>query len=54
MPTAAAVPSPSAPVTGGPATSSTAPTVAELMDFVRSTARDEALIASLPLDPEGR
>ncbi|MEU4031133.1 cysteine dioxygenase [Streptomyces anulatus] len=54
VPTAAAVPSPSAPVTGGSATSSTAPTVAELMDFVRSTARDEALIASLPLDPDGR
>ncbi|MFI2314151.1 cysteine dioxygenase [Streptomyces sp. CB00072] len=54
VPTAAAVPSPSTPDTGGSATSSTAPTVAELMDFVRGTARDEALIASLPLDPEGR
>ncbi|MFH9294774.1 cysteine dioxygenase [Streptomyces sp. NPDC017520] len=73
-PTAAAVPSPSTPVTGGstPSTpvtggstpsspvigsstpSSAAPTVAELMDFVRGAARDEALIASLPLDPEGR
>ncbi|WP_424570371.1 cysteine dioxygenase [Streptomyces sp. CH-036] len=31
-----------------------APTITELLDFVRRTARDEALIASLPLDPEGR
>ncbi|MEU3001567.1 cysteine dioxygenase [Streptomyces sp. NPDC006995] len=31
-----------------------APTVTELLAFVRRTARDEALIASLPLDPEGR
>ncbi|MFH9263416.1 cysteine dioxygenase [Streptomyces sp. NPDC017546] len=61
VPTAAAVPSPSAPMAGGSssaasafASSSAAPTVAELMDFVRSTARDQALIASLPLDPEGR
>ncbi|ALC27136.1 cysteine dioxygenase [Streptomyces sp. CFMR 7] len=30
------------------------PTVAELLDFVRRTAEDTALIASLPLDPEGR
>ncbi|MEU6956762.1 cysteine dioxygenase [Streptomyces sp. NPDC045714] len=56
VPTAAAVPSPSpsAPGTEGSTTSSAAPTVAELMDFVRGAARDEALIASLPLDPEGR
>ncbi|MEU4180509.1 cysteine dioxygenase [Streptomyces sp. NPDC026589] len=64
VPTAAAVPSPSTPVAGGSATStpvaggsaisSAAPTVAELMDFVRGAARDESLIASLPLDPEGR
>ncbi|MFJ9146126.1 cupin domain-containing protein [Streptomyces griseus] len=61
--TAVSVPSPSAPVAatasapaGSSATGSSAaaPTVAELMDFVRDTARDEALIASLPLDPEGR
>ncbi|WP_019889929.1 cysteine dioxygenase [Streptomyces purpureus] len=31
-----------------------APTAAELLDFVRRTAADTALIASLPLDPEGR
>ncbi|MFJ8868790.1 cysteine dioxygenase [Streptomyces sp. NPDC102473] len=31
-----------------------APTVAELLDFVRRTAEDTALVASLPLDPEGR
>lgn len=30
------------------------PTAAELLDFVRRTAADTALIASLPLDPEGR
>ncbi|ARF75732.1 cysteine dioxygenase [Kitasatospora albolonga] len=30
------------------------PTVAELLDFVRRTAEDLDLIASLPLDPEGR
>ncbi|MGW0783090.1 cysteine dioxygenase [Streptomyces sp. NPDC002913] len=35
--------------TGGPA-----PTVAELLDFVRRTAEDTELVASLPLDPEGR
>ncbi|WP_328723625.1 cysteine dioxygenase [Streptomyces sp. NBC_00247] len=31
-----------------------APTVAELLDFARRTAADAELIASLPLDPEGR
>ncbi|WP_314178284.1 cupin domain-containing protein [Streptomyces winkii] len=31
-----------------------APTEAELLDFVRRTAADAELIASLPLDPEGR
>lgn len=31
-----------------------APTPAELLDFVRRTAADAALVASLPLDPEGR
>ncbi|MEW5543049.1 cysteine dioxygenase, partial [Streptomyces cyaneofuscatus] len=52
-----------APTTAAPAVSarvgsaravSAGPTVAELLDFVRSAAEDEALIASLPLDPEGR
>lgn len=40
--------SPSAP------TVATAPTQADLLDFVRRTAADAELIASLPLDPEGR
>ncbi|MGI5480254.1 cysteine dioxygenase [Streptomyces lavendofoliae] len=31
-----------------------APTAAQLLDFVRRTAADTALIATLPLDPEGR
>ncbi|MGC3000185.1 cysteine dioxygenase [Streptomyces sp. G35A] len=31
-----------------------APTQADLLDFVRRIAADAALIASLPLDPEGR
>ncbi|MEU6672557.1 cysteine dioxygenase [Streptomyces sp. NPDC046853] len=31
-----------------------APTAAELLDFVRRSAADPELIASLPLDPEGR
>ena len=31
-----------------------APTAAQLLDFVRSAAADSELIASLPLDPEGR
>ncbi|GAA3006851.1 hypothetical protein K388_06601 [Streptomyces sp. KhCrAH-43] len=35
-------------------TSAPAPTAAELLDFVRRTAEDTELIASLPLDPEGR
>ncbi|MFK8849524.1 MULTISPECIES: cysteine dioxygenase [Streptomyces] len=30
------------------------PTAAELLDFARRTAADTSLIASLPLDPEGR
>ncbi|MEU7649077.1 cysteine dioxygenase [Streptomyces huasconensis] len=31
-----------------------APTAAELLDFVRRSAADTELVASLPLDPEGR
>ncbi|WP_367538949.1 cysteine dioxygenase [Streptomyces globisporus] len=60
VPTAGSVPSPSASSSASPASpassasSSAAPTIAELLEFVRRTARDEALIASLPLDPEGR
>ncbi|MFE2092597.1 cysteine dioxygenase [Streptomyces sp. NPDC059460] len=34
--------------------SAAGPTAAELLDFVRRTAADAGLIASLPLDPEGR
>jgi predicted metal-dependent enzyme (double-stranded beta helix superfamily) len=30
------------------------PTEAQLLDFVRETAADDQLVASLPLDPEGR
>ncbi|MFI1786622.1 cysteine dioxygenase [Streptomyces rubiginosohelvolus] len=56
VPTAGSVPSPSASSSASPASSSAAaaPTITELLDFVRRTARDEALVASLPLDPEGR
>ncbi|MFH9607319.1 cysteine dioxygenase [Streptomyces sp. NPDC017448] len=70
VPTAAPVPlpgPPAAPVPPPPAArssagpspetapaSAVAPTLAELMDFVRGAARDETLIASLPLDPENR
>lgn len=41
--------SPAAAGAAGPA-----PTQADLLDFVRRTAADTELIASLPLDPEGR
>ncbi|MCH6161824.1 cysteine dioxygenase [Streptomyces sp. M600PL45_2] len=42
--------------TGSPAgaADAPAPTQAELLDFVRRTAADAGLVASLPLDPEGR
>ncbi|MGW4034301.1 cysteine dioxygenase [Streptomyces sp. NPDC004838] len=36
------------------AAAAVAPTAAELLDFVTKAAADAALIASLPLDPEGR
>ncbi|WP_098016601.1 cysteine dioxygenase [Streptomyces sp. b62] len=53
VPTAGSVPSPpSTASSSSPAVA--APTITELLAFVRRTARDEALIASLPLDPEGR
>ncbi|MDQ0958748.1 hypothetical protein QFZ66_002626 [Streptomyces sp. B4I13] len=42
------------PVAPSSPASVAAPTQAELLDFVRRTAADAALIASLPLDPEGR
>ncbi|MFG3026951.1 cysteine dioxygenase [Streptomyces sp. NPDC048253] len=37
-----------------PNTAVAAPSQADLLDFVRRTAADAELIASLPLDPEGR
>ncbi|MEU0624096.1 cysteine dioxygenase [Streptomyces rubiginosohelvolus] len=55
VPTAGSVPSPSS--TSSSSSSSpavAAPTITELLDFVQRTSRNEALIASLPLDPEGR
>ncbi|MFB8049618.1 cysteine dioxygenase [Streptomyces rubiginosohelvolus] len=59
VPTAGSVPSPSSTSTSTSSSSSSstavaAPTITELLDFVRRTSRNEALIASLPLDPEGR
>ncbi|MFD8822533.1 cysteine dioxygenase [Streptomyces sp. NPDC059605] len=46
-PTPASVPTAPAPTSSGP-------TAAELLDFVRRTAADAEVVASLPLDPEGR
>lgn len=61
VPTAGSVPSPSSTSTSTSTSTSSssstavaAPTITELLDFVRRTSRNEALIASLPLDPEGR
>ncbi|MEV7505225.1 cysteine dioxygenase [Streptomyces sp. NPDC093018] len=45
--------SPSTAASASPATGS-APTQADLLAFVRRTAADAGLLASLPLDPEGR
>ncbi|MFE3072906.1 cysteine dioxygenase [Streptomyces sp. NPDC059247] len=63
-PASGSLPSPSpAPVTAvtaaasgavGPSGASGRPTEADLLDFVRRTAADRALVDSLPLDPEGR
>ncbi|MFF0449315.1 cysteine dioxygenase [Streptomyces sp. NPDC004609] len=44
-------PSPGTSAASSPAAS---PTAAELLDFVREAAADAELVASLPLDPEGR
>ncbi|GAA1274224.1 cysteine dioxygenase [Streptomyces aureus] len=41
-------------VSANPSLVTTAPTQRDLLDFVRRTAEDHELIASLPLDPEGR
>ncbi|MGW8987746.1 cysteine dioxygenase [Streptomyces parvus] len=61
VPTAGSVPSPSSPSSSTVSSSASAassggaaPTITELLEFVRRTARNEELIASLPLDPEGR
>ncbi|MFD9849834.1 cupin domain-containing protein [Streptomyces parvus] len=60
VPTAGSAPSPSStfsPVSSSAPSASSAgaaPAITELLEFVRRTARNEALIASLPLDPEGR
>ncbi|MET8940530.1 MULTISPECIES: cupin domain-containing protein [Streptomyces] len=53
VPTAGSVPSPSS-TSSSSSPAVAAPTITELLDFVRRTSRNEALIASLPLDPEGR
>ncbi|WP_327352986.1 cysteine dioxygenase [Streptomyces sp. NBC_01304] len=45
---------PSSPAPASNATTATAPTAADLLAFVRRTAADAELIATLPLDPEGR
>ncbi|WP_326700262.1 cysteine dioxygenase [Streptomyces sp. NBC_01754] len=50
--TSAAASTPAAPPTSR--TGSSGPTVADLLAFARRIAGDAALIASLPLDPEGR
>ncbi|WP_198422512.1 cysteine dioxygenase [Streptomyces sp. QHH-9511] len=42
------------PAVAGRSGGSSAPTAADLLDFVRRTAADTELIDSLPLDPEGR
>ncbi|MFF7802400.1 cupin domain-containing protein [Streptomyces olivaceus] len=51
-------PAPASPAPASSASASSAdtaaPTQAELLDFVRRAAADAELIASLPLDPEGR
>ncbi|MFE9740201.1 cysteine dioxygenase [Streptomyces sp. NPDC006477] len=57
--TPALPPTPPTPLTPSaaapaPAAPSQAPTAAELLAFVRRTAADPELVASLPLDPEGR
>ncbi|MGW7369997.1 cysteine dioxygenase [Streptomyces sp. NPDC054841] len=45
---------PPAAASASAGTEASAPTSAELFDFVRRAAADTRLIASLPLDPEGR
>lgn len=50
----ATTPVPALRASASPDTGSGGPTVAELLGFVRRAADDAALVASLPLDPEGR
>lgn len=52
-PASMATPAPT-PASAPAAASASEPTQADLLDFVRRTAADTELIASLPLDPEGR
>ncbi|MEU8566976.1 cysteine dioxygenase [Streptomyces pathocidini] len=47
-------PASSAPASAPRSNPESGPTAAELLDFVRRTAADRELVASLPLDPEGR
>ncbi|MFI1962544.1 cysteine dioxygenase [Streptomyces pathocidini] len=47
-------PASSAPASAPRPNPESGPTAAELLDFVRRTAADQELVASLPLDPEGR
>jgi hypothetical protein len=42
------------PATATAVATDSGPTEAELLDFVRRAAADDSLVASLPLDPEGR
>ncbi|MEU5159877.1 cysteine dioxygenase [Streptomyces sp. NPDC020875] len=53
-PATPSVPSGSSSVPAGPAVRGSGPSSAELLDFVRRAAADPELIASLPLDPDGR
>ncbi|MFI6729900.1 cysteine dioxygenase [Streptomyces sp. R-74717] len=46
--------SPSVRMPSSAADGATGPTAAELLDFVRRVAADAEIVASLPLDPEGR
>ncbi|MFJ4918273.1 cysteine dioxygenase [Streptomyces sp. NPDC088725] len=50
----AAVSDPAPAAVPAPASAASGPTAAALLAFVRRTAADAALVASLPLDPEGR
>jgi hypothetical protein len=54
QPVSAPAPAPVSVRTNVPAPTAAEPTAAELLDFVRRSAADSELIASLPLDPEGR